>query len=236
MGMISLFGDDEEAMQPMLMEEVPDWYMREKLAFEKERLGFYVSGHPLDKYKKIYQKYVTLPMNDLKNANPGRKYVIIGLVKNIRNILTKSNASMGVVTIETFDGDLDIVLFSQKWKEYQGMVAMDAALAFTGQIDLRGQNPQLKCYSVEDIDTFSKTYHGANQVHIRLGNSFTEKRLQKLREYMLDHYGGCLVFLHIQDSGKETVVLANCQIKVRSDFDVSEESELRQFITDIWVE
>ena len=236
MGMISLFGDDEEAMQPMPMEEVPDWDMREKLAFEKERLGFYVSGHPLDKYKKIYQKYVTLPMNDLKNANPGRKYVIIGLVKNIRNILTKSNASMGVVTIETFDGDLDIVLFSQKWKEYQGMVAMDAALAFTGQIDLRGQNPQLKCYSVEDIDTFSKTYHGANQVHIRLGNSFTEQQLQKLREYMLDHYGGCLVFLHIQDSGKETVVLANCQIKVRSDFDVSEESELRQFITDIWVE
>ena len=236
MGMISLFGDDEEAMQPMPMEEVPDWDMREKLAFEKERLGFYVSGHPLDKYKKIYQKYVTLPMNDLKNANPGRKYVIIGLVKNIRNILTKSNASMGVVTIETFDGDLDIVLFSQKWKEYQGMVAMDAALAFTGQIDLRGQEPQLKCYSVEDIDTFSKTYHGANQVHIRLGNSFTEQQLQKLREYMLDHYGGCLVFLHIQDSGKETVVLANCQIKVRSDFDVSEESELRQFITDIWVE
>ena len=236
MGMISLFGDDEEAMQPMPMEEVPDWDMREKLAFEKERLGFYVSGHPLDKYKHYYQKYVTLPMNDIKNATPGRKYVIIGLVKNIRNILTKSNASMGVVTIETFDGDLDIVLFSQKWKEYQGMVAMDAALAFTGQIDLRGQEPQLKCYSVEDIDTFSKTYHGANQVHIRLGNSFTEQQLQKLREYMLDHYGGCLVFLHIQDYGKETVVLANCQIKVRSDFDVSEESELRQFITDIWVE
>ena len=236
MGMISLFGDDEEAMQPMPMEEVPDWDMREKLAFEKERLGFYVSGHPLDKYKHYYQKYVTLPMNDIKNATPGRKYVIIGLVKNIRNILTKSNASMGVVTIETFDGDLDIVLFSQKWKEYQGMVAMDAALAFTGQIDLRGQEPQLKCYSVEDIDTFSKTYHGANQVHIRLGNSFTEQQLQKLREYMLDHEGSCSVFLHIQDSGKETVVLATHQIKVSGDFNVPEESELHQFITDIWKE
>ena len=51
-------------------------------------------------------------MNDLKHASPGRKYTIIGLVKNIRNIITKSNSAMGVVTIETFDGDLDIVLFS----------------------------------------------------------------------------------------------------------------------------
>ena len=235
MGMISLFGDDEEAMQPMPMEEVPDWDMREKLAFEKERLGFYVSGHPLDKYKHYYQKYVTLPMNDIKNATPGRKYVIIGLVKNIRNILTKSNASMGVVTIETFDGDLDIVLFSQKWKEYQGMVAMDAALAFTGQIDLRGQNPQLRCEEVHEIKDLS-AHSSSSQVHIRLGNSFTEQQLQKLREYMLDHEGSCSVFLHIQDSGKETVVLATHQIKVSGDFNVPEESELHQFITDIWKE
>ena len=235
MGMISLFGDDEEAMQPMPMEEVPDWDMREKLAFEKERLGFYVSGHPLDKYKHYYQKYVTLPMNDIKNATPGRKYVIIGLVKNIRNILTKSNASMGVVTIETFDGDLDIVLFSQKWKEYQSMVAMDAALAFTGQIDLRGQNPQLRCEEVHEIKDLA-AHSSSSQVHIRLGNSFTEQQLQKLREYMLDHEGSCSVFLHIQDSGKETVVLATHQIKVSGDFNVPEESELHQFITDIWKE
>ena len=174
-------------------------------------------------------------MNDIKNATPGRKYVIIGLVKNIRNILTKSNASMGVVTIETFDGDLDIVLFSQKWKEYQGMVAMDAALAFTGQIDLRGQNPQLRCEEVHEIKDLS-AHSSSSQVHIRLGNSFTEQQLQKLREYMLDHEGSCSVFLHIQDSGKETVVLATHQIKVSGDFNVPEESEFHQFITDIWKE
>ena len=65
MGMISLFGDDDVAMQPAAMEEVADWDIKEKLAFEKERLGFYVSGHPLDKYKKIYQKHVTLLLNTM---------------------------------------------------------------------------------------------------------------------------------------------------------------------------
>ena len=236
MGMISLFGDDDVAMQPMAMEEVPDWDLKEKLAFEKERLGFYVSGHPLDKYKKAYQKHVTLPMNDLKNATPGRKYVIIGLVKEIRNIITKNNSVMGVVTIETFDGDLPIVFFSKSWAEYKPIIEEDKALAFTGQIDLRNpDSPQLRGEKVEEIDQL-KTHGGFNQVHIRIGEPFTEQQLEKLKEYMLDHEGGCSVFLHIVDTDKETVVQVNYQIKVKSDFDVPQDSELRQFITDIWKE
>ena len=232
-----MFGEDDVAMQPLAMEEVPDWDIKEKLAFEKERLGFYVSGHPLDKYKRIYNKHVTLPMNDLKNATIGRKYIIIGLVKNIRNIITKNNNYMGVVTIETFDGDLPIVFFSNAWKEYQGMIVEDKALAFTGQIDLRNpDSPQLRGESVQEIDELSKNHQNASQVHIKLDESFSEQQLEKLREYMLDHEGGCSVFLHINEAGKETVVQVNHQIKVKSDFDVPQDSELRQFITDFWKE
>ena len=176
-------------------------------------------------------------MNDLKHATPGRKYIIIGLVKNVRSIITKSNSNMGVVTIETFDGDLSIVLFKNAWKEFQPIIAEDKALAFIGQIDLRNpDSPQLRCDSVEEIETLDKKHHGANQVHIRLDEPFTEQQLEKLREYMLDHEGGCSVFLHINDAGKETVVLVNHQIKVKSDFDIPKDSELRQFITEFWTE
>ncbi|MBR4684327.1 MAG: DNA polymerase III subunit alpha [Spirochaetia bacterium] len=237
MGMISLFGDDDVAMQPMAMEEVPDWDMKEKLAFEKDRLGFYVSGHPLDKYKRIYQKYVTLPMNDLANANPDRNYVIIGLVKNIKNFLTKKNKSMGVVTIETFDGDLDIVFFEKQWKDYLPLLAEDKTMAFFGQVDKRNpDSPQLRGNEVKEIDDLAKSQTGHSQVHIVLQEPFTEAQLENLREFMLDHEGGCSVFLHIKGTGKETVVHANHQIKVKSDFNVPEESELWQFITDIWKE
>ena len=237
MGMISLFGDDDVAMQPLAMEDVPDWDLKEKLAFEMEKLGFYVSGHPLDKFKKIYQKYVTLPMNDLKNANPGRKYVIIGLVKGIRDIITKTKKNMGVVTIETFDGDLSVVFFSKAWKECQGMIAEDKALAFIGQVDLRNpDSPQLLCDSVQEIADLAKSATGHSKVHIVLDGPFTEQQLEKLREFMLDHEGGCQVFLHIKGPEKDTVVLASHQIKVRSDIEIPEDSELKQFISEIWTE
>ena len=143
---------------------------------------------------------------------------------------------MGVVTIETFDGDLPIVFFSKSWAEYKPIIEEDKALAFTGQIDLRNpDSPQLRGEKVEEIDQL-KTHGGFNQVHIRIGEPFTEQQLEKLKEYMLDHEGGCSVFLHIVDTDKETVVQVNYQIKVKSDFDVPQDSELRQFITDIWKE
>ena len=117
------------------------------------------------------------------------------------------------------------------------MIVEDKALAFTGQIDLRNpDSPQLRGESVQEIDELSKNHQNASQVHIKLDESFSEQQLEKLREYMLDHEGGCSVFLHINEAGKETVVQVNHQIKVKSDFDVPQDSELRQFITDFWKE
>ena len=113
---------------------------------------------------------------------------------------------------------------------------MDKAMGFTGQIDLRNMDsPQLRCDGVQEIDDINRN-SSFSQVHIVLEEPFTEAQLEKLREYMLDHEGSCPVFLHIRDTGKETVVQANHQIKVKSDFDVPEESELKQFVTDFWKE
>ena len=117
------------------------------------------------------------------------------------------------------------------------MIVEDKALAFTGQIDLRNpDSPQLRGETVQEIEDFSKSHQGASQVHIKIDEPFTEQQLEKLKDFMLDHEGGCSVFLHIKDSGKETVVQVTHQIKVKSDFDVPEESELRKIITDIWKE
>lgn len=239
MGMISLFGDDDVAMQPMAMEDVADWDLKEKLAFEKERLGFYVSGHPLDKYKKAYQKYVTLPMNNLKLAVKGRKYVIIGLVKNIRNIITKKKTAMGVVTIETFDGDLDIVIFEKQWKVAHPLITEDKAMAFIGQVDMRNpDSPQLRCDEVKEIDDLVKSQVGHSSVHLVLEEPWNSQQLNKLREFMLDHEGNCQVFLHLplRLYDKEIIVKANHLIKVKSDFEIPEDSELKTIVSDIWTE
>ena len=97
-------------------------------------------------------------------------------------------------------------------------------------------SPQLRCDDVQEIADLAKSQTGHSKVHIVLDGDLTEQKLEKLREFMLDHEGGCSVFLHIRESDKETVVLASHQIKVRSDFEIPEESELRPIVSDIWTE
>lgn len=232
MGMMSLFGEDDSAMQPPVMEEIPDWDLKERLEQEKDKLGFYASGHPMDKYRSDYEKYTTLNVLDLEHASAGRNYTVIGMVKEIKVLTTKkSHENMASITISTFDADISGVMFPKSWKEHLGMVAEDKVLAFSGKLDKSRDSVQLFCDKVQEIkDLGAHTY---NQVHIRLSDRFTEENLSALREYLLDCTGHCSVFLHLSNN---TVIKATNQLKVKENLELPENPMLTDLITDIWKE
>lgn len=232
MGMMSLFGEDDSSMQPPAMEEIPDWDIKERLEYEKERLGFYASGHPMDKYRSEYDKYTTLDMLNLERAPLGRNYTVIGMVKEIKIFTTKkSHENMASVTLSTFDADLNTVIFPKLWKEIYGNIAEGKVLAFTGKLDKSRDMLQLICEKVQETKELGN--HAYNQVHISLNSSFTEENLVSLREFLLDRSGHCSVFLHLN---RNTVIRATNQLRVQEDLSVPENSVLSEFIDDIWKE
>ncbi|MCQ2604206.1 MAG: DNA polymerase III subunit alpha [Spirochaetia bacterium] len=234
LGQISLFGMEETAMQPEAMEDVPDWPLKEKLDFEKEILGFYVSGHPLDKYKDIYKKYVNLNLYDLEHAVSDRKYTVLGNIKAIKILNTKRNETMAAITLGTFAADLNMVIFPKVWKECQSKVSEEKILAFTGKVDNSRGNPQFICETVQETDELSA--HGHTQVHIRLKDKFDEHNLCILREYLLDHNGNCTVFFHINNNNSEVVVMANPQLRTSAEIDLTENIEFDTIVADCWKE
>lgn len=232
MGMMSLFGEDDSSMQPPAMEEIPDWDVKERLEYEKERLGFYASGHPMDKYRSEYDKYTTLDMLNLEGAPLGRNYTVIGMVKEIKIFTTKkSHENMASVTLSTFDADLNTVIFPKLWKEIYGNIAEGKVLAFTGKLDKSRDMLQLICEKVQETKELGN--HAYNQVHISLNSSFTEENLVSLREFLLDRSGHCSVFLHLN---RNTVIKATNQLRVQEDLSVPENSVLSEFVDDIWKE
>ena len=232
MGMMSLFGEDDSSMQPPAMEEIPDWDIKERLEYEKERLGFYASGHPMDKYRSEYDKYTTLDMLNLESAPLGRNYTVIGMVKEIKIFTTKkSHENMASVTLSTFDADLNTVIFPKLWKEIYGNIAEGKVLAFTGKLDKSRDMLQLICEKVQETKDLGN--HAYSQVHISLNSSFTEENLVSLREFLLDRSGHCSVFLHLN---RNTVIRATNQLMVQEDLSVPENSVLSEFIDDIWKE
>ncbi len=138
-GQLSLFGDtDEKEFSDFVFEEIEDCSKLEKLNMEKELIGCYVSGHPLDDFRKAYEKASVNSKNIARvaaadkaekeamgsgSANPwkmrnaGRVQTTVGMISGIRTLRTKQGAGpeMAFAKLQDFDGSIDLTFFPRTW-------------------------------------------------------------------------------------------------------------------------
>ena len=109
-GQANLFG--EESFEAFQMESSDDeWARRELLANEKEVLGFYVSGHPLDTHRELFQHHTTCDSAGLANVPSGSEVLIGGQIQSLRNHITAKGKPMAFVCLEDLRGFVDLVVF-----------------------------------------------------------------------------------------------------------------------------
>jgi DNA polymerase-3 subunit alpha len=111
--------------------------LEQRLAWEKELLGLYVSGHPLDKFKDKLDKR---PMNlaQIKSqTTPGQMIVAAGMIEGVRTILTKGGDQMAFVKIADFDDTLEAVLFPKGYAQYKEMLRPESCIALKGRLSNR---------------------------------------------------------------------------------------------------
>jgi DNA polymerase-3 subunit alpha len=109
----------------------------QRLAWEKELLGLYVSGHPLDKFK---DKLAARPMNlaQIKtNVSPGQLIVAAGMVSDVRVILTKGGDQMAFIKITDFDDTIEAVVFPKGYAEYKEILRPETCIALKGRLSNR---------------------------------------------------------------------------------------------------
>jgi DNA polymerase-3 subunit alpha len=111
--------------------------MQERLAWEKELLGLYVSGHPLDRFREKLSKR---PMNLAQvreRAHPGTTAVIAGMVEEMRVLLTKNGDQMAFLKISDFDGSIEACIFPKIYTEYRELLKPESIIALKGRISNR---------------------------------------------------------------------------------------------------
>jgi len=86
--------------------------LKERLAKEKSMLGFFVSGHPLDRYRDELLSFATSPIGDLKQAVDGREVTVGGILTAIKPMTDKKGNQMAFATLEDFSGHVELILFS----------------------------------------------------------------------------------------------------------------------------
>ncbi len=216
-GQESLFGglsDDRSVAEPRLL-EVPPWGERERLAHEKELLGFYLTGHPLGEVAPLLRRYVDTTATQAAER-AGREVRIGGMLTAMREIRTKRGARMAFATLEDLEGAFELVIFSEPFEaHYETLrVAKDGGEAQSGPIPLlvsgtleEGDPPKVLARDIIRLDQAEQRLTSSLRVKV-LESDCSRDRLVGLLGVLKKHQGDCSVFLHLTISGESETVLS----------------------------
>ena len=165
---ISFFQMDQEVMEEVRvhknMPDIAPFNQRETLSLEKEVLGVYLSGHPLDDYRELIRKYVSTTTGEvLASAGEGdgeyHKYkdgdrvVMAGQITSFRTMYTKKAQEMARMEFEDYEGVMSAIVFPSVFEKYRYFLGQDAIVALSGRLSFReDQDPELLVDRVSEME------------------------------------------------------------------------------------
>jgi len=148
----SLFGGMSEVKAPEFkLRDAPEATKQEKLIWEKELLGLYISGHPLD---RLREKLESRDMNIKKiitEVGNGMPIVIAGIIESARPIITKKNEQMVFLKIADFTGSIEAVVFPSIYKDNTALFVAEKCIALSGKVSLRNGEKSIIIESVKEV-------------------------------------------------------------------------------------
>lgn len=142
--MDSLFGGEAEAeliSEPSLPDS-PQWNFFERLKKEKEYLNFYISGHPLERYRAHVATFSTLTLSEKEHPLIGKatQVRVCGIISGVRTKLDKREKTIGFVTLEDFTGRAECIFWSDAFARFRDFLVEDAMILVMGRAELNGSS------------------------------------------------------------------------------------------------
>ncbi len=193
----------EEVFQKKIhnIPSIPEWSDQERLAYEKEMLGFYVTGHPLDRYRKELKSYSTISTGTANQRRDGEEIVIGGLVSKLKFTVTKkNNEKMAIVGLEDLKGSIDLLVFPKTFKSCGHHLVKDAILFFKGNVDKKEQDPKILVSEITPVQEVHKKF--MRSIHVRLVTAgMGDQTLKSLQETLAQYPGSVPVYLEFVEKG-----------------------------------
>ena len=123
---------------------MPETPTRERLRWEKELLGLYLSDHPLGEIAEAIGPFVTAYSGDLRDESLDRQRVVVGgIVTGVRMVITKARATMAIVSLEDLQGSIEVVVFPRLYEETRPTWIEGRILLVAGRVDHKGEDVSL---------------------------------------------------------------------------------------------
>ena len=202
-----LMGDSGAAPAAPELPDVPPWSEADRLGYEKEAIGFYITGHPLGDFQDEIKRLGTLDTVALKAASDGMSVTLAGVAAAMKQKVTKKGDRMAFVTLEDLKGTVEVICFPDCFAKAEEHLSGDEPLLVKGTVDKDERGVKVKATSVEPLTTAAQTRTTRLRLRVE-ATGLTHEKLVLLRQTLAKHPGACRVSLHLRVPGKGVAVLA----------------------------
>ena len=215
-GSLALSTPQDHAPVSARFVEAPEWSDRERLEGEKETLGLYLTGHPIEQYQEELANFVKLRIVDIKPERE-QKVIVAGLVVAIRARNSRRGDRIAFVTLDDRSGRIELAVFSEAYNKYRNLIVKDKLLVVEGtvSVDEYSGGFKMSAEQIFDIDQAREQYARRLEIGIdgnRLGNGFPGSLAQVLEPF---REGRCQVCLEYQGNAALAKLLLGPEWRVR---------------------
>ncbi|MFO8174496.1 MAG: LAGLIDADG family homing endonuclease, partial [Longimicrobiales bacterium] len=193
-GQASLFGGADAVLRrpdPELP-RVPEWSEGDRLTREKEALGFYISGHPLDRYRPVVEAFAPVNTSTLKSY-PGQPVELACVVTQVtRQVSRKDSSEWAKLLVEDFSGTATVLAFKDSWQGAKEILQQDAVVLIRGKVSGRErdeEDPPVFLDGAELLEAVPASGRLAVQIELEFGGLPREDAFAAAREVMARHPG-----------------------------------------------
>ncbi len=171
--------------------QVPQWPEKVWLEGERETLGLYLTGHPINAYLKELNKYTSCRLSDATPTRRDQSVTVAGLVIAARVMTTKRGTRIGLMTLDDRSGRMEVMLFSDALERYAELLEQDKILVVSGQVSFDDFNGGLKMSAREVLDLGSAREKYARGLSISIEQSqIDEQFFERFSEILTPHRAG----------------------------------------------
>jgi len=178
------------------------------LRMEKEMLGVYLSGHPLQDVSGQLDLLASARISEVVQEKDGMEVRLGGVFTNMRKVTTRKKDPMAVGRLEDLTGSIPVVIFPRVYERYSSMISEDVPVVIKGRVDNRNEELQVICEEIEVLDRV-KTKRG---IHIEIAPRIRPEDISKLKSILVTYPGQERTFLHV--GGKVISASENYQISI----------------------
>lgn len=222
MGLFDLDDDNDPVNNYPPVPAIEEWPLLEKLALEKEALGFYISGHPLDTYRSVVEKFSDADTLTLPEKKDGQTVRVGGLIAALKEI-TSRNGRMAFVSLEDMNGLIEVIIFSNLYSQVESLVQEGRVVFVEGEVQKREAEVKILANNLIPIEQAEESWTA--DIHLNLDvNRADRTTLERLHAILAANPGSCRGFLHLNDPSRtETIIAISEDLKISAGLSLSRE-------------